>query len=189
MELEGIILAGGKSSRMGTDKGLISYKGLTFAEYLIHTISPFCKQVKINANNKKYEQFGLKVIQDVFHEKGPLGGIYSSLLSCSLDYVLLVPCDMPFISKELINILVDQAIEDEVTFFSFADKWQPLLAIYPKSILSIVKSNIEKEELGVMRLLKSNENKIKINVIEREEIILNCNTKEELEKLYNENNA
>ena len=85
MSLTAIILSGGKSTRMGQDKGLMEIKGKPMIQYVIDNITPVCSQIIISANQDEYKKFGYPVINDNIMDTGPAGGIGSSLPLSSND--------------------------------------------------------------------------------------------------------
>jgi molybdopterin-guanine dinucleotide biosynthesis protein A len=80
MELSGIILAGGKSSRMGQDKGLMLFRGKQMVQYSIELLNLFTSQILISSNNQEYNQFGFPVVSDIYKECGPIGGLHAAVL-------------------------------------------------------------------------------------------------------------
>ena len=147
--MTGIILAGGKSSRMGQDKGLLPYKGMPLILYVINAISPVVNDVLIVTSNKDYEQFGYPLIADVYSEKGPLAGIYSGLRSSESELNLVLGCDMPNVTTELLRYLVSQVKDEAVLLPSFKGKTEQLAGFYSKKCLPIFKQEIEKDNLKI----------------------------------------
>ena len=83
MELEVFILAGGKSRRMGTDKGIISFNGKAMVQYSIDKANQLSDRVTIISNNLAYKEFGVSVVKDIVPNIGPIGGVYTCLLYTS----------------------------------------------------------------------------------------------------------
>ena len=106
MRITGVILAGGKSSRMGTDKGLLELNGKPLIQYAIDTLKSIGLEIIIISNNSDYEQFGFPVYPDIIPDKGPIGGVYTALSYSSTEKNLIVSCDTPFLSKKLLNYLI-----------------------------------------------------------------------------------
>ncbi len=136
MEVTGIILAGGKSSRMGTDKGLQALAGKPLIAYAIHALSALCKNVIISSSSDAYQSFGYKVVADEFPGIGPMGGIYSALRQSKTSNNLVLSCDLPFVSPGLLSYILSKA-----SGFQVAVPWQgnqhyePLCAFYDLSVL------------------------------------------------------
>ena len=91
MGVSGIILSGGKSTRMGMDKGLIELKGKPMIQHVIDHIDPICNEILISANDKVYENFSYPVYNDEIHEIGPAGGIISCLKHSSYNKNIIIP--------------------------------------------------------------------------------------------------
>ena len=92
MEITGIILAGGKSSRMGTDKGLLLLNGKPMVKYVIDVLSKVTSKIIIIANNDEYKQFGYKVYSDLIKDKGPVGGIYTAMNYTNSNTNICISC-------------------------------------------------------------------------------------------------
>lgn len=147
--MTGIILAGGKSSRMGQDKGLLLYEGMPLIQYAIDAIKPVAETVLIVTSNDEYTQFGYPLIADVYKERGPLSGIYSGLISSKSENNIVLGCDMPNLTTELLKYLVSQVKDEAVLIPSFKGKTEQLAGFYSKKCLSIFKQEIEKNNLKV----------------------------------------
>ena len=147
--MTGIILAGGKSSRMGQDKGLMLYQGMSLIQYAINAIRPVVSSVLIVSSNKDYEQFGYPLIDDVYTEKGPLAGIYSGLKASMTDQNVVLGCDMPHVSTDLIKYLVSIMKDEAVLLPSFKGKTEQLVGVYTKKCEPIFKEKIESGNLKI----------------------------------------
>ena len=90
MQITGIILSGGQSTRMGTDKALLQINEKTLLENAIEICKPVCKEILISSNNPEHEKFGYKIIPDEIKNCGPLGGIYTCLKNSNTEWDL---CD------------------------------------------------------------------------------------------------
>ncbi len=105
-QITGLILAGGRGTRMGTvDKGLQLFRDAPMALHVLMRLSPQVGYVMINANQNiaPYEGFGVPVWQDEFQGfAGPLAGLHTGLTHCETEYMVSVPCDSPFLPKDLV---------------------------------------------------------------------------------------
>ncbi len=140
----GYILAGGKSSRMGEDKGLKPFNGKPLIQTVINQMQLAIEKVIIVSNNTDYKQFGLEVIEDVVKNIGPAGGIYSALLHSISDKNFIVSCDMPNISAQAIQFMLDNCNTDAVWIPQYKNKLEPLFGVYPKSCLLSWKKSLNK---------------------------------------------
>jgi molybdopterin-guanine dinucleotide biosynthesis protein A len=106
-----IILAGGLGKRMqGNDKGLVDYMGRPLIEHVLNRISPQVSDIVISANRNlpHYRSYGYRVIPDSIEGfAGPLSGIASALPACTHHWVLVTPCDMPRLPRDLLSTMYD----------------------------------------------------------------------------------
>mgnify|MGYP001248098439 CR=1 FL=1 len=147
MEITGVILAGGKSSRMGTDKGLILLKGKPLIQYVIDALFKVVSKVIIISNNKEYSKLGLDVYPDLIKEKGPVGGIFTALTYSDTKTNVFVSCDTPFVTEELLNLLIKDSLGFDVTIPSFNNRTHPLIGVYKKSAITIFKQSLDNNQL------------------------------------------
>jgi len=184
MKLTAIILAGGKSSRMGTDKGLVLFNGKPMIEYLIAIFKSLDIPIIIIANNPIYNQFNVPVFEDLIKEKGPLSGIYTGLSNVETEKNIVISCDVPCVSNEMIEILIQSSKNEKITIVSYKNKIHPLIGIYSKELIDKLLSNLLSEKLKVRDLIDSVDSKIieldELNLINIEKQLTNINTKVEL---------
>lgn len=181
------ILAGGKSSRMNyNNKALLSYKERTFIEHIIEAGRDY-KEIIIVANDKRpYEQFGLRVVEDVYKGCGPLSGIHSALKNSTTDYSLCVACDMPLTSKEILNFMGNEENNYEVLIPKCENFLQPLCCIYSKNIEQKIEESIKKKENKMQMFIKTLDYRIIEGLNNRqfqERDFLNINTPKDFEEL------
>ena len=131
--ITGIILAGGKSSRMGQDKGLLELEGKTFVERIIDAIRPLVDSLLIVSSNEQYDQFGVRRVEDIIPEAGPLAGVYSGLFFSETDDNLIVSCDVPLITTSVLKLLTDAKDNSEVIQLESQGETLPLIAVYKKA--------------------------------------------------------
>jgi molybdopterin-guanine dinucleotide biosynthesis protein A len=180
----GYILAGGKSSRMGEDKGLILFNRKPVVQYVIDALAPVVDEVVIVSNNQAYEVFGLKVIADEIKDVGPAGGIGAALQNSTSEKNFIVGCDMPFVTREAIETVIKQSYGYQITLPLNADQLEPLFGVYTTDCkdewLRLVREGIVKlHELVTHFNLK----KLKTdnNGLFAEKLFMNINTRQELE--------
>lgn len=141
------ILAGGKSSRMGRDKGLVPLKGRPMISYLIETIQSLDLPISIISNESGYESFGYPVFPDLVKDKGPLGGILSALSHTEAEHCLILSCDSPFTGQDVIKELISKAVPDQITLGQFSGKLLPFPGVYPVSLKENLRQNLEANHL------------------------------------------
>ena len=137
--ITGIVLAGGKSLRMGKDKGMVLFRRKPLAQYSIDMLSLFCDRILISSNNPAYTIFGHEVIPDELTGAGPMAGIASCLSQSSTDINLVLSCDMPLADPVIFRTLLGLA--EGMTFVVPVDasgRTEPLCALYKKSSLAIM---------------------------------------------------
>lgn len=151
--ITGIILAGGKSSRMGTDKGLLIFRGKPLVQYSIDLLSQFCDRILISSNNLAYSNFGCEVVTDELSGAGPMAGIAACLAQSSTELNLVLSCDMPLADPVVFQALL--ALSDDYTFVVPLDprgRIEPLCAIYRKNSLAIMQKLLESENYRMTAL-------------------------------------
>ncbi len=141
-----IIMAGGGSSRMGTDKSMLPIKGKPLIETICEQLRGSFDQILISANEvDKFAFLGLEVVPDKVPEQGPLMGIASALEASVNELNLVVACDIPKINMACINRMLTEAIEsqaDIVVPTTGEEKYEPLFAIYRKSALEAINKTL-----------------------------------------------
>lgn len=182
--IEVFVLAGGKSSRMGKDKGLIPLKGKPMISYVLKVLEELALPISIIANKPGYESFGYRVLKDEVQEKGPLGGLYTALQHSNADHVLLVGCDMPLVSMEAFCQLIGAAREDRITAASEGERVNPLFGLYPVELGEKVKESLERGELKMTDFILRNSHILVTSIVEKQPWALqNINDKNELEEV------
>lgn len=185
--ITGIILAGGKNSRMGTDKGFLKLNGKHFIEHIIEVLSPLVSEIIIVSNNTDYDVFNLKRVNDLIENAGPLAGISSGLLASKTEKNMVLSCDIPLINSEVLNLLINKIEEDsEIIQIESNDKTMPLIAVYNKSCETVFNTLLNQGE----RRLRFAVNQCKVKNItlnkEQEKWVSNVNTPEQLKEIRNE---
>lgn len=146
------ILAGGKSSRMGTDKGLIDFNGKPMICHVIDHITLYFGTVSIISNNPLYRQFDLPVIEDRIKNIGPAGGILTALQLTDTSWNFFIACDLPYMDYSVIEFLIDTQFKGQAIVPVYNDNTEPLCAFYnvsciPSLELQIAKANYKLHDL------------------------------------------
>ena len=129
----GVVLAGGKSTRMGQDKALLMLNGKSFILHIAEALQTLFEEVIVSANTRDYDFLGLPVVKDVYKICGPLGGIHAALGSVKTPYIFIAPCDTPLLVPAMVEMLLTEAKPDVITLASTVDRLQPLVGVYPVS--------------------------------------------------------
>jgi molybdopterin-guanine dinucleotide biosynthesis protein A len=180
MNITGVIMAGGKSSRMGKDKGLLLFRGNPLVQYAIDLLKPFCSGLFISTANEAYAQFGIPLVKDDIPDCGPMGGIYSALKASNTNYIFVLACDMPFVSSITIQTLLNEVANCECVIPNVNGKLEPLCAIYSKSMIPLLKEKLEKSELALYQLIADSNSKM-VYFDTDLHVFNNCNTPNELD--------
>ena len=146
MECSAIILAGGKSSRMGIDKALIPFKDRTLIESIADLLTPIFDEVLVVTNDPLRYQFlkfdKLSLVKDIFPRKGPLGGIHAGLTYMNNEYGFVTACDMPFIEGEVIIKMLKLVIGYDGLVPKKGEYFQPLFAVYSKRCIEAIEKSL-----------------------------------------------
>jgi molybdopterin-guanine dinucleotide biosynthesis protein A len=132
----GFVLAGGKSSRMGTDKAFLDFGGQTLLDRVLAVVGAVCSSVTIIGDPDKFAKYGVTkygpAVADIFPGCGPLAGIHAALAHSTAELNLMLAVDMPFVSTELLVFLLAAAEETDaiVTLPRVGKGLQPLCAVY-----------------------------------------------------------
>ena len=185
--ITGIVLAGGKSSRMGSDKGLLTMNSKMFIEYVVDALKPLVDDIIIVSNNKAYDQFAFERVADCLKDSGPLAGLYSGLYHSKTEFNLVLSCDIPMITTEVLNKLVDTDYKNyDVVQIQSEHKTMPLIAIYKKTCLNKCLELLKQDERRLRFAVSQLNTKTVIIDTEWSKLVRNVNTVEQLIDVRNE---
>ena len=180
-----VILAGGKSSRMGRDKALLPCGSETMLEFLSGLMtSLFDETIVVVENKLKCESLNLKkavVYEDLFKNQGPLAGLYTGLSYSNHQANAVFTCDMPFVDKEIIQQLVS-FWEEEYDVMCLEDpdgRLQPFPGVYARACRHLVRLLLERSEHSLQRLLAVATVKPVVMQKEKIKVLTNMNTIED----------
>ena len=177
--ISGIVLAGGFSRRMGTDKAVLTLGGLTLLELQIRKLRQIgIADIMISGYGKPME--GTRAIEDIYPHKGPMSGIHACLKMAKTKACLVVSVDVPLFPAEWLEKLV-QAHDGPVTMLCHGDEMEPLLAVYDTALASMAEELILSGNWSVRSLFAGLEVK-KLEYTGDPDFLLNCNTPEDFEK-------
>lgn len=150
-----IILAGGKSSRMGTNKALLTLDGMTIIEHLCHTLLPWVDQILVSgAPNEKELLHGIRHVRDREGGMGPMMGLSTGLEASTTRVNVVVACDMPEVNVFTLRKLLSFADEYEIVVPSVrTGTIEPLHGVYTKTVEKAVRQLLAKEELRLAALI------------------------------------
>jgi len=164
-----VILAGGKSKRMGVNKAFLKVGGLPIIERVIDQASLVGEEVILVTNSPdEYAHLGYPTVQDVFPGKGSLGGIYSGLRAARHAYVLVVACDMPFLNASLLRYMVLLSRGHDIVVPRTDQGVEPLHALYSKACLPAMEQLLQQNNLKIISFYSM----FRVRYVEQEEIEL-----------------
>jgi molybdenum cofactor guanylyltransferase len=141
-DVAAFILAGGKSTRMGTDKAFITLDGRTLLARALEVARSVTADVRVVGDAAKYAAFA-PVVEDVFHDCGPLGGIHAALRASQAELNLILAVDVPFASRTFLQYLITRARSAPsamVTVARTSEGWQPLCAVYRREFADVAEN-------------------------------------------------
>ena len=142
-DINGVILAGGKSSRMGTNKSLLKIGNQTIIERISDLMKSIFSEVIIITNSPdEYKLLNIPIFEDIYKWKGPLAGIHSALVHSKTEKIFVLSCDVPLMSKEMIEYIIEYKSDKPIIFCEAAGYHQPLVGVYSKVILEEVEKFI-----------------------------------------------
>lgn len=186
--MTGIILTGGKSSRMGRNKAFLKINGDVIIERIVRLFKELFDEVILVTNSPdEYRRLNTRIVADIYPKSGSLIGIYSGLYHASSQYAFAAACDMPFLKKGFIEYLIKQKDGYDIVIPFSPDGQQPLHAIYSKTCLKPMEDQIKKDMLKIVDILP----RLSVRYVKEDEIIpfdpefksfFNVNTPSEFQK-------
>jgi molybdopterin-guanine dinucleotide biosynthesis protein A len=152
MQIGGIILAGGKSQRMGTDKALLEIQGITLLHRAISVCKTLCSDILISSNNLHHNTTGYKLVADEVTDCGPIGGIYSGLKKSGHNWNLVLSVDSGFVETEFLRAMAEQLKDEDAIIPIHKNGMEPLIAFYNKSALPRIDKHIEQQDYKLYNL-------------------------------------
>lgn len=160
----GILIAGGKSERMGKDKALLFYRGKTFADQALKLLSLFCDRVVISSQHTDWPDT-YEVIKDIYPVIGPIAGLHAGLKVSKTVFNLVLPCDLPLMEAGTLNRLVDGIGKSDAAIFRHEKFAEPLCGVYTSGSLPVIESQIVKGLYSLQELLS----KLSVHYIDADE--------------------
>ena len=155
--ITGIVLAGGRGSRLGQEKGLCLFREKPLVHYALNILKPLCDTLLISANRHmdEYQQYGFPVIRDEIQDIGPLGGILSCLKQSHTQHNLILSCDTPFVTAGIFSRLIDNIKNFQVVVPAHETfLLEPLSAYYATNVIGAIEHQIKTGDYKIMHLLK-----------------------------------
>lgn len=187
-QVTGIVLAGGRSSRMGENKSLLRINGKAMIEYSIEALRPLCSEVVISSDYDVFGFTGCKAWPDKIPGQAPVIGIYSCLERSETEINIILTCDMPLVTTDLLHYLLHDSTGHDITVPVHGNgMMEPLCGIYKKSAAGILKTCIEAGNLGVYSCISKANNR-QVIIDDRlpffsHDLFMNINTPVDFEKV------
>ena len=165
-----IILAGGKSSRLGRNKALQVIEGKSLIQWVVDRLAILSTEIIIATAHGEAipcsSAVRLKTVADIYPGKGPLVGIYSGLIASSSPRAIVVGCDTPFLSVGLLEYMTQICSAFDVVIPRIKNKLEPLCAVYSKNCLVPIQESLEQDERRIRKLFSM----VKVKYVEEDEI-------------------
>ncbi|MCX5836379.1 MAG: molybdenum cofactor guanylyltransferase [Deltaproteobacteria bacterium] len=187
--MTGIILSGGKSSRMGANKAFLHVGGERLIDRTVRIFKEIFPEVILVTNSPlDYLDQDCTIATDIIKGKGPLGGLYTGLFHASHERIFMAACDMPFLNRAFIKYMMDHCADFDIVVPELPDGLQPLHAIYSRRCLPAIKRLIDKDQLKITGFYKGLKKlTIPEDVTKRFDpkgmMFINVNTEEDLERI------
>ncbi len=136
--LDGVVLAGGRSRRLGLDKALVRFGGVPLLRIVVERVAQVCREVVVAVDRpERYEGLGLptRLVTDESPGLGPLSGLQAGLRTCRTEHMLVAACDLPFLNVELLRYMASLPRSYQALAPWRDGRWEPLHAIYARSCL------------------------------------------------------
>lgn len=141
---------------MGVEKGLVELHGKPLVEYAISVLKEVAGNILISSNSDVYDYNGFKVVHDIIPNSAPMGGIWSCLEKSETQYNVVLSCDTPFISVDFLEYLIEHSNDHEVVApWHGGEKFEPLCAVYKKSISYVFEDFVRKGNFRIPDLFKA----------------------------------
>lgn len=177
-----VVLAGGRSSRLGVDKASVPVGGRRLLDRVLSVLTNCFADVVVVGRTGSDEACGpVRFVQDETPGLGPLGGLYTGLGVVEHGRALAVGCDMPFINRGVLEELLAQDGGADATVARMAGRAQPLLAVYDRRVRSVARRVLDSGDRSLMALLRA----IDVHYVEirgNDRVCFSVNTADDLER-------
>ncbi len=184
-DVTGVILAGGRSSRMGRDKATLEVNGIPLFTRMLQTMQSVFPNVLISGDRDDLAQPDVPCYPDIYPGSA-LGGIYTGLSAAETPYIFVAPCDMPYPDSDLMQIISSHRKECDVAILKTFKGVEPCFAVYSKECLLPMKQALERCKFKIYEIFSQ----VRVCHLDAEEIysgweasLQNVNTPEEYEML------
>lgn len=154
-DVTAFILAGGQSSRMGTEKAFLELDGKLLIDRMIEIAKSVSGSMRIVGPKQKFSAFG-QIVTDVYPERGPLGGIHAALAVSPTEYNVMLAIDMPFVDSKLLKYMLAEAHKTPalVVVPRVSGGYQPLCAVYRKAFAEVAQKALVRGDNKIDKLFE-----------------------------------
>lgn len=146
-----VIMAGGKSSRMGADKAFVPLLGKPLIEHVLESVGGLGdEQIIITNRPDRFHYLGLPLYSDIYQGFGPLGGLHAALAHATHPHLLVVACDMPWLNRDLLKYMISLRATADAVVPRWTKFPEPLHAIYSKACLEPVTASLQARTLKLI---------------------------------------
>jgi molybdopterin-guanine dinucleotide biosynthesis protein A len=167
MKITTVIMAGGKSSRMGLDKSFVPLLGQPMIEHVLAQVQGLGDELILITNKPDdYAYLQLPTFGDIYPDKGPLGGLHAALRRARQPYILVVACDMPWLNRPLLEHMASLRHTADAIVPRWRQFPEPLHAIYSQACLAPIEENLKRDQLKIVRFY----GRVRVRYLEQAEI-------------------
>lgn len=153
MKISGVVLSGGKSSRMGTNKSLLTLDGKPIIKHITNELQLVSHTASVITNTpSSFDFLNLDLYEDRYPNSGPLAGLESAIYHIDADVYICAACDMPFVHKDVYDYLLHSLGEFDAVIPIYQDKMHPLSGIYTRNVLPGIQQQLANNQLKVREL-------------------------------------
>ena len=165
MIITGILLAGGRSKRMGEDKAFLRYRGRCLYTYPLEILECFCSRILISSSSEKFKGEKYEIVEDIYKNAGPIGGILSCLKVSETPLNIVMSCDQPLVTREFIYQLLAESEGAQISVGTQKGVIQPLPGVYAKSLIDKMNEMIVSDNYKMRHLI----DKVSVKLLDSEE--------------------
>lgn len=162
--MTGIVLAGGKSTRLGTQKALLKLRDQTFLERAVSALRPFCRQIIVVSAPESAlpDVESCTMVEDEEPGLGPLGGLVTGLATSDDEWHLVLACDLPLVRSQVLGLIVSETAGADAVVPQVAGRLEPLLAAYARACLPAARAALGAGKRAMTALL----DQVQVKIIE-----------------------
>lgn len=189
LDVTGILLAGGKSRRMGEDKRFLHVGARSLLGRSLSVLCELFEQVRVViAQDSPMVEAEVPIIRDLVPDCGSLGGLYTGLQQATTEYVFLAACDMPFLNPDLIRYMISLKEEADIVIGQQGTRVQPTHAVYSRRCLPVIEEMMHAHTMKIQRMMEHGS--LRVRVVRGDELnrvdplgrsFLNVNTPSDLQ--------